>query len=875
MVSWRTLVAVFFLYLGLSLVYTWPMAPNIRTSVPDIADTVNEFRDPGIELWYPWWVRQALADGDKDLLHTNWVCFPHGSELAQQPLMIFHSILQIPFIWLGVAFACNAVLLLSFAFSGLTAFLLATYVIRNVPGALFAGFVYAFCPYRLQHLVGHYNLMPTETLPLVVLTLLYLYDRPTLKRAGLAGGAIALTAFTDFYYLVYAAILATTVTIFRLVLARDRLRVLKWGAAAAGISIVLTSPFLVPVVKAFTTSDFGYVSGHDRHKLDLFSPIVPSERQVIGKALSPITSNLFNMKEVDGIEHSVYLGIALLALCLPFTRRAWRSSPDMRYFLLAAQVFLILAMGPRLGVNGIDEFEIAGKSFSLYLPGIVLPELPLLKGMRSMGRYALLTMLALSVWGGFAVRELLSRRKWIAGIPGSVLVGAAALVLAAEYLTPPTLGALRAPWWTRMVKESVIDGPLAYVPMEDHRRPLLQIFHQRRLLLVGLSPHDPWTGQYYWRHPALRFLMGPTLVLKEIPTEDQAAEMVRLLNLGHVRLSKSEYGETMGGAIRRFLVHRYGLRAIAEDDSSVVFERKDPVWPVDRVDVDVSELRADLHLVYGWSNREAYEGKTVAWMRRPEVKLVVPKMQHADYQLTLDLLALQTPDLQQEVEVAVGGEWVGDFNVAAGVNRLTVSVDASLLSELEPTTISLRPRLETGLPHESGFHPLRDLDHTPVVLRSGGYWVPGPGLAVASSGGKDIWADLPGILVIPMRPDDGTVEEVGFFISRGESADRAVVADVKHFLQALPKSSTVLVAVKTHGRLDHGRLGEALQLLGADPELTVGTFDSFAMIGWFDGRPPHIVTGASEAVLAIGDVPKTADGSLGLLGFQLSKVTGE
>ena len=146
MPSWKQLLIVTAAYGVLGCVYTYPLVLRISTHIPDLSEIVDEFQDPALASWLPWWAQTALLHSDRDLLHCDWVYYPHGMEMTMQPAMILHGIMTIPFTGLDFTTANNIVILISFALSGLSAFLLGYYVLRNWPGALLCGFVYSFCP---------------------------------------------------------------------------------------------------------------------------------------------------------------------------------------------------------------------------------------------------------------------------------------------------------------------------------------------------------------------------------------------------------------------------------------------------------------------------------------------------------------------------------------------------------------------------------------------------------------------------------------------------------------------------------------------------------------------------------------------------------
>ena len=100
-----------------------------------------------------WVVRQASVD-PIHLFDAN-MFWPHSGALAYTETLFPQSAMAAPILWLGGGplLAHNLVLFLTIVISGLTAALLAYRVTASRGAALVAGFGYAFCPFRFQHLV--------------------------------------------------------------------------------------------------------------------------------------------------------------------------------------------------------------------------------------------------------------------------------------------------------------------------------------------------------------------------------------------------------------------------------------------------------------------------------------------------------------------------------------------------------------------------------------------------------------------------------------------------------------------------------------------------------------------------------------------------
>jgi len=188
----------------LACVISWPLASHLGTHLPggDIGDNIQFF-------WNFWWMREALATG-ADFFRTPYLFAPFGSDITLHthtalPAFVGATLLGS----VDVLTAHNLWLLTSLALNGFCAYLLAWRVTRDVAASLVAGLIFGASPYISAHLNGHFNLTSAWTIPLFALSL-----QPLLGADGesprhgvgpilLAGLTLGLTAYVDYYYVVY------------------------------------------------------------------------------------------------------------------------------------------------------------------------------------------------------------------------------------------------------------------------------------------------------------------------------------------------------------------------------------------------------------------------------------------------------------------------------------------------------------------------------------------------------------------------------------------------------------------------------------------------------------------------------------------------
>jgi hypothetical protein len=188
--------------LAFTVAWTWPLATRLSTHLPGSA-----FGDNVAFLWNVWWMRTALAAG-LDVFHTAYLFAPAGTDLTLHthtalPALFGATVLGA---WSFVT-AHNVVILAAVFLNGLCAYWLAWRTLNDHGAAIVAGIVFAGSPYIAARLQGHFNLVHAWTIPLFAVAALPAVAGST-RAAVCAGGVLGLTAYVDYYYVIYQAALA-------------------------------------------------------------------------------------------------------------------------------------------------------------------------------------------------------------------------------------------------------------------------------------------------------------------------------------------------------------------------------------------------------------------------------------------------------------------------------------------------------------------------------------------------------------------------------------------------------------------------------------------------------------------------------------------
>ncbi|MBI4861894.1 MAG: hypothetical protein HY815_16800 [Candidatus Riflebacteria bacterium] len=153
---------------------TWPLGSKLSSAIPAYTRALDE--DLLSNIWSVWWARSALLEGRGSLLFTRYMLHPDGVTLTMSAIAPSVTAALAPIAGLfpgiaGVFVAWNLNVLATFFLSGLGGYLLTRRVVGSPWAALAGGLIFAFSPYRYDHL-RHVDLSCTQWLPFVFWTLL-------------------------------------------------------------------------------------------------------------------------------------------------------------------------------------------------------------------------------------------------------------------------------------------------------------------------------------------------------------------------------------------------------------------------------------------------------------------------------------------------------------------------------------------------------------------------------------------------------------------------------------------------------------------------------------------------------------------------------
>ncbi len=637
------LVLVLPAYVALTALFTYPLVPNLHRMV------VGLNVDSEAYMWSFWWMRQAVVNLHTNPYFSNWIYYPEGTSLYFYGHNVVREFLAIPFQSLfGLIVAYNVTALLGFVASACTAYWLGWEVTGRRRAGFVAGVVFAFAPTQVFHFnVGQPNLHAVEFVPLYILCLLRWLNGGGVR--WLLGAAIAMTlsSLSDWQLPVYLQLFTGVALVAALLHGgaaqwRERVWQLGWRTAALeGLYALAIAPVLVPMLlEASSGRSYMFRGRHDTiyHSSDLLAFLVPNPQHPWWGAA---TSELFHALNTPGILVTVvslsYVALTLAALAL---WRAWRVA---RFWLVGGVVFGLLALGPALRVLGIQT--------SIPLPYEILFQIPILRVSRAPARYAIITVLCLSVLAAIGTRlliEALEQRSAAHGGRGVLLSrGGFALlvgVLCFELLPVPVNASYPAtppPFLTDGTLAGA--GALMEIPNPSNRGMYYATIHEKPVLYAELSRDNP-------PGPVLEYLREDVF-----DTENEIIDaatgwrcVTRYYNFTHILLYHREH---LADLREQQIVAHLGQDALLRESPELSLYRF-PDAPVNETCLIIGE---------GWGRPRAPHGEQASyrWMEQ-QGRIAVLRKRPGRVVFRFDAHSFAVP---RTVQVSLDGGMIGELSV--------------------------------------------------------------------------------------------------------------------------------------------------------------------------------------------------------------------
>jgi len=358
----------------------------------------------------------------KNPFYSNYIFAPEGTSMVMHtytPILgLFSLVID------NNILALNIFLFLNFILSAIGAYLLCYKYNSNPILSISAGIVYAFCPYKILHLIEHYHLLFTAAVPFFILSFLKAFEfykggffpKVINKKYVLYCFVLGVILFLSDYYATFSILyFCLFYALYYKFVAGINYRSLKFWVIT--IAILVVCHILLHQFKVHGVNNKGALwwSG------DLWGYIIPhfNSQWLYNDRFAQIEKAIYHYP--GSVEYSMFLGYSVLLLLVVFIVWLFNHSltEGLKPIAFLALVFFLMT---------VPDLKFGGKSL-FNLPLSFFHYIPFFNNIRSPTRMLPMVALCFMPLGLYVISSLISRRPQLNYVIGFVLI----MLLVIEY----------------------------------------------------------------------------------------------------------------------------------------------------------------------------------------------------------------------------------------------------------------------------------------------------------------------------------------------------------------------------------------------------------------------------------------------------------
>jgi hypothetical protein len=459
---WRMWLSTSAVVLTFVLATIWCTYPQIN-----VLNSVPPHNDPLFSMWRLAWVAHQLQTAPAQMFDAN-ILYPARGTLLYSDAFLLLGLFATPLIWSGLppVVAYNVLILVSFLFAGLGAFVFLRHLTGSTLAGLIGGLIYAFSAFRFGHYM-HQELLWNGWIPLTLWGLHRTIDTGGWRPALLTALCLVAQMYSSIYYGIFLATFIAIVSVFLLAL-----RVLDWRSAAfrrllaaGALSAVLIAPYMYVYAKS------AEVVGERQESETAFFSAAP-----IDYLSSPRVNRLWGWTSTtlttrEGDETHLFPGACALVLA---AIGLWPPISRVRVAYAAA---LLIAIDLSLGFNG-------------YSYRLLFDLSQVFRGLRATARFAAFVQLTIALFAADGFTRLLVRALPRRAMTALLVAGVSGILIA-EYSNRPL----------PLVRMATRPSTLSlWLRQQPPAAVLLELPLPRLDALPGRDPHYQFESTFHW-HP--------------------------------------------------------------------------------------------------------------------------------------------------------------------------------------------------------------------------------------------------------------------------------------------------------------------------------------------------------------------------------------
>ncbi len=545
------------LFLALTIVVTWPLAPGLGRDVP------SDYGDPLFVAWAMAWVMRQFGralTGHVDAITGFWDAnqlHPEPSVLALSDHFVAQAAPLAPVYWLtgNPILTLGLAYILAFALCGFGTWLLVREITGSSAAGILAGSIFAFNEFFGSFELAHLQILSAHWMPFTLYFLRRYFEsgsRPAL--AGAVASQVALNLSSGYYLLMFPPFVALYVA-WELSTRRQWLDGRTWrDLVVAGLAVgALTAPFVWPYVSA-------------------------QQRLGLSRTLVETSSMAASVDAYVATAPRMLVGYAAAALAVLFAvvmraRGVRRALPLFGFAVAGLAVSFWLSLGPTPTWAG-------GTYPWLGLYGWVQEVVPGMNAVRVTSRFAVIFILFLAVLAGMGAS--LAARLPRVGV--TIVLLAASLSIALNHHRPFRLNGVIEPVGLHLPEPYLTPSPEAPAvyrllaslpdPVIVAELPFADLWYSTRYLYFSTVHWKPLVNGFTSFYPP-SFLERVQWLVNPVNTPDRAWQALVSAGTTHVVVHTGAWDPAYAEQIQEWLIG-HGARAHGRYDGAAVYQLPHP-----------------------------------------------------------------------------------------------------------------------------------------------------------------------------------------------------------------------------------------------------------------------------------------------------------
>lgn len=406
----KSYALVCLIYLLIAVVLFLPEIGNLKTTVLGNSGDVYQ------NLWNLWWAKYSLLQAHVSIYEYTYLLFwPTGFNLVFETLTPIAGVISIPFQSVSLEFGYNFLFFLGFVVSGVGAYVLINYLLKNRSAAFLGGLFFDFGSFHIANSFNHIDFFFIGWIPIFLYFFLQTLDNDRNKYLFAVGAGISfvLIVFMDeFEEGLMTLFVALAIILFYLVSKERRLKVVNRQFMLSAVIIAITAFIcgswgFIPLIytalspgglsAAYSLND---LSNNVAWSANLVSFFVPNY-YFYNDAFQTGPMNLL----FGSNDRTVYIGYTLIILSI---YGIYKTRKKYAFWAAIFLLFFLLSLGPFVKIE-----DAVTQTPGLYL---IYHLIPYINFIREPARFYLIASLAISVLAAVGVKGLIEQleaaEKW-------------------------------------------------------------------------------------------------------------------------------------------------------------------------------------------------------------------------------------------------------------------------------------------------------------------------------------------------------------------------------------------------------------------------------------------------------------------------------